>query len=53
MAFKEDGELIISSFINQENRNMLQISPKTKYNILPDPTMCGNLEFHIDVVFVK
>ena len=53
ISFKGTGEMLISPFITQENRDVLHLQPKSIYDIKPDMSMLQNLEYHRDVVFVK
>lgn len=53
ISFKDNGQMIISRNIDEENKNKLNISSYTYVNLLPTSELLNNLEYHRDVVFIK
>lgn len=53
ISFKDNGQMIISNYIDKENRNKLNISSNTYVNLLPTSELLNNLEYHRDVIFIK
>lgn len=53
ISFKHDGSLLISSMINEENKNILKLRENDLYELHSTPEMLTNLEYHRDVLFVK
>ena len=53
ITFVNEGKLIISRFVSEENRNKLQIKKGQVYNLQGNLQMKSFLEYHTDVVFIK
>ncbi|MBR5089761.1 MAG: HNH endonuclease [Ruminiclostridium sp.] len=53
ISFNNTGKIVISTFIDDTNRKILNITPDIKINIIPGVELTHNLEYHRDVVFVK
>ena len=53
ITFANEGKLIISRFISEENRDKLRIKNGQIYNLKTNPQMKTFLEYHNDVVFIK
>lgn len=47
-----DGTLVSSSFVNQENRTKLGLNDDIKVDLKASSDMFINLEYHRDVIFV-
>lgn len=52
ISFKDDGKMIISSFVNQQNKNILGLNNDIMVDLKSSSAMLKNLEYHRDVVFV-
>ena len=53
ITFANEGKLIISRFVSEENRNKLQIKSGQVYKLQSNMQMEIFLEYHNDVVFIK
>lgn len=53
ISFKNDGKIIVSSFVNQKNKSILRLSDDIKVDLRASDIMLNNLEYHRDVVFVS
>lgn len=53
ITFANEGKLIISRFVSEENRNKLQIKSGQVYKLQSNMQMKNFLEYHNDVVFIK
>lgn len=53
ITFANEGKLIISRFVSEENRNKLQIKSGQVYKLQSNMQMENFLEYHNDVVFIK
>lgn len=53
ITFKDDGGMVISSFVGKANENRLHISKDTRIDLKATGRMLGYLEYHRDVLFVK
>lgn len=53
ITFVNEGKLIISRFVSEENRNKLQIKNGQVYKLQSNMQMKNFLEYHNDVVFIK
>lgn len=53
ITFANEGKLIISRFVSEENRNKLQIKSGQVYKLQSNVQMRNFLEYHNDVVFIK
>ena len=53
ITFVNEGKLIISRFVSEENRNKLQIKSGQVYKLQSNVQMRNFLEYHNDVVFIK
>lgn len=53
ITFVNEGKLIISRFVSEENRNKLQIKNGQVYKLQSKMQMKNFLEYHNDVVFIK
>ena len=53
ITFANEGKLIISRFVSEENRNKLQIKNGQVYKLQSNMQMRNFLEYHNDVVFIK
>ncbi len=53
ITFANEGKLIISRFVSEENRNKLQIKNGQIYKLQSNVQMRNFLEYHNDVVFIK
>ena len=53
ITFVNEGKLIISRFVSEENRNKLQIKNGQVYKLQSNMQMRNFLEYHNDVVFIK
>lgn len=53
ITFANEGKLIISRFVSEENRNKLQINNGQIYKLQSNMQMKAFLEYHNDVVFIK
>lgn len=53
ITFANEGKLIISRFVSEENRNKLQIKNGQVYKLYSNIQMKIFLEYHNDVVFIK
>ena len=53
ISFKENGDMIVSSFINTYNRKLIGINQSVNVNLKSTPSKLLNLEYHRDVLFVK
>ena len=53
ITFANEGKLIISRFISEENRNKLNIINGQIYKLQSNVQMRNFLEYHNDVVFIK
>lgn len=52
ITFMNDGTLVSSSFINQQNRTKLGLNDVIKVDLKASSDMFMNLEYHRDVIFV-
>lgn len=52
ITFMNDGTLVSSSFVNQENRTKLGLNDDIKVDLKASSDMFINLEYHRDVIFV-
>ncbi len=52
ITFLNDGTLVFSSFINQQNRTKLGLDDVIKVNLKASSDMFINLEYHRDMIFV-
>lgn len=53
ITFANEGKLIVSRFISEENRSKLQIKSGQVYKLQSNMQMKTFLEYHNDVVFIK
>ena len=53
ISFQDTGKIVISTFIDKANRQILNIKPDISINIAAGTELSHNLEYHRDVVFVK
>lgn len=53
ITFKNNGQLVASKFVNDENRKKLDLDKKTVVDLKASYEMLHNLEYHRDVIFVK
>ncbi len=53
ISFKDNGQMLISSFVNSTNRNKLGLTSDKQYNLKTTLEMSHNLEYHRDIIFVK
>ena len=53
ITFENEGQLIISRFVSEENKNKLQIKNGQVYQLQSNMQMKTFLEYHNDVVFIK
>ena len=53
ISFKNDGKIIVSSFVNQKNKSILRLNDDMKVDLRANDIMLNNLEYHRDVVFVS
>ena len=53
ITFANEGKLIVSRFISEENRSKLQIKNGQVYKLQSNMQMKTFLEYHNDVVFIK
>ena len=53
ITFVNEGKLIISRFVSEDNRNKLQIKNGQVYKLQSNMQMKNFLEYHNDVVFIK
>lgn len=53
ISFKNNGQMIISHHINEENKKRLNISSNVYVNLLPTSELLNNLEYHRDIIFIK
>ena len=53
ITFTNEGKLVVSKFILEDNREKLRIKNGQKYNLKTNPQMKTFLEYHNDIVFIK
>lgn len=53
ITFVNEGKLIISRFVSEENRNKLQIKNGQVYKLQSNMQMKNFLEYHNDVIFIR
>ncbi len=53
ITFVNEGKLIISRFVSEENRNKLQIKNGQVYKLQSNMQMRNFLEYHNDVIFIR
>ena len=52
ITFTNDGSIVVSSFVNDNNRTILGLDKKIIVNLKSTPSMIHNLEYHRDIIFV-
>ena len=52
ITFANDGSIVASSFVNDNNRTILGLDKKIIVNLKSTPSMIHNLEYHRDIIFV-
>ena len=52
ITFANDGSIVVSSFVNDNNRTILGLDKKIIVNLKSTPSMIHNLEYHQDIIFV-
>ena len=53
ITFKNDGTLVFSSFINEQNKTKLGLNNQIKVDLKASQEMLANLEYHRDVIFIS
>lgn len=53
ITFKNDGTLVSSSFINEQNKTKLGLDNQIKVDLKASQEMLANLEYHRDVIFIS
>lgn len=53
ISFSDNGELLISKTLRENNIQKLNITNQRKFNIIPSDVLHRNLEYHRDVIFLK
>ena len=53
ITFKNDGTLVSSSFINEQNKTKLGLNNQIKVDLKASQEMLANLEYHRDVIFIS
>lgn len=53
ITFKNDGTLVSSSFINEQNKTKLGLDNQIKVDLKASQEMFANLEYHRDVIFIS
>ncbi len=53
ITFKNDGTLVSSSFINEQNKAKLGLDKQIKVDLKASQEMLENLEYHRDVIFIS
>lgn len=52
ITFSNDGSIIVSSFVNSNNRAVLGLDKKITVDLKSTSSMIRNLEYHQDIIFV-
>lgn len=53
ISFQNDGKILISSMITNENAYCLQLDKGKIYDIKYNPTMKDFMDYHRDIIFIK
>lgn len=53
ISFQNDGKIMISSMISNDNASCLNLDKGKEYNIKYNPDMRDFLEYHRDVIFIR
>lgn len=53
ISFKDKGEILVSSFIGNENQKKLNITKDIKIDLKATNSLLNYLEYHRDIIFVK
>lgn len=53
ISFQNTGQIIISDFINETNKHILNLTPDISIKFTAGIEMSNNLEYHRDIVFIK
>lgn len=53
ISFRNNGSLLISSFVGKRNECILNIKSGQTYNLNINNTMCEYLDYHRDILFIK
>ena len=53
ISFSDNGDLLISKTLREDNIQRLNITKQRRFNIIPSNVLQKNLEYHRDVIFLK